>query len=119
MFFFGSPEDTATMIWDGALAEKGPMLPDCHPEEMTEQELLNCLTYCRMAAERAMATKNMDPSVLELLVDQFDQVFAIVVNRVDKFRANFINGSHVYLGGYAEKNINKYRALANLPPLAN
>lgn len=119
MFFFGSPEDTATLMWDGALAEKGPQLPDCHPEDMTEQELLNCLAYCRMAVERALATKGMDHSAIEILINQFDQVFEIAVNKIDAFRANFVNGTHVYLGGYATENVNKYRALANLPPLAN
>lgn len=119
MFLFGSPEDIATTMWDGALAEKGPELPDCHPEEMDEQDLLNCLTYCRMAAERAMAEEIMDHHTLEILVNQFDEVFAVAVNRVSAFRANFIKGTHVYLGGYATENINKYRALANLPPLAN
>lgn len=119
MFLFGSPEDIAATMWDGALAEKGPALPDCHPEEMAEQDLLNCLTYCRMAAERAMAEQIMDRHTLELLIDQFDEVFTIVVNRVSSFRANFVRGTHVYLGGYSPENINKYRALANLPPLAN
>ncbi len=119
MFFFGSPEDAAVLIWEGALAEKGPLLPDCHPEEMTEQQILNCLAYSRMAAERALATKDMDHSTIQLLIDQFDIVFEIAVNRIDSFRANFVNGTHVYLGGYAIENINKYRDLANLPPLAN
>lgn len=119
MFFFGSPEDTAKLLWDGSVAETGPAIPDCHLDEMSEQDILNCLAYCRMAAERALATESMDYAVLELLIDQFDQVFAIAVNRIDSFRANFVRGTHVYLGGYANENINKYRALANLPPLAN
>lgn len=119
MFFFGEPEDSAKVFWEGAVASPGPELPDCHFDEMEEQDLLNCLTYCRMAADRAIASPGVDSSVIDILVSEFDKVFEAAVNNSPRFRANFINGIHIYLGGYEKENINKYRALAKLPPLAN
>ncbi len=120
MFIFGTPEDTAKVFWEGAIACHGPTLPDVLPEEMDEQQLLDCLAYCRIAVSRAMESEEpQDPEVVAILLKQFDDVFEIVVNTNEKFRENFIEGHHRYVGGYDLNNINKYRMLANLLPLAN
>lgn len=120
MFIFGTPEDTAKVFWDGALACPGPELPDASPDEMSEQQLLDCLAYCRIAVTRAMeAESGQDPEVIAILLKQFDEVFEIVVNTNEGFRDTFIQGHHRYVGGYDLDNVNKYRLLANLPPLAN
>ncbi len=120
MFIFGSSEDTAKVFWEGALACPGPGLPDSPPEEMSEQELLDCLAYCRIAVTRAMGSEEpQDPETVAILLKQFDDVFEIVVNTNEGFREAFIQGHHRYVGGYELDNVNKYRLLANLPPLAN
>jgi hypothetical protein len=119
MFVFGSPEDIAKVYWENALAVPGPILPDCPIEEMSEEDLMYCLAYCRIAVVKALEEDSPGEDVLIILLSEFDRVFEVAVNSVDSFRAAFADNKHRYLGGYGLDNVNKYRALANMPPLAN
>jgi hypothetical protein len=119
MFVFGSPEDIAKVYWENALAVPGPILPECPIEEMSEEDLMYCLAYCRIAVEKAINGDSPGEEVVAMLLSEFDRVFEVAVNSIDSFRQAFADNKHRYLGGYDLDNINKYRALANMPPLAN
>lgn len=118
MFNFGTPEDTAKLFWENALSVSGPEIPEVHPSEMSEEDLMSTVAYARIAAERAMK-ENASPEVVDILVQQYDEIFSLCVNNIESVRENFLEGRHVYLGGYSLSNINKYREIADLPPLAN
>jgi len=114
VFFFGDPSDTAQLYWRQALSLKGPLLPAVHYEEMdNEQDLKNCLTYLRIAADSAMK-ENAPKEVVDLLVSSYDEVFAYMAETVASFRDAVKKNRHHYLGGYSTENVEKYRKLAGI-----
>lgn len=114
MFFFGDPSDTAQLYWEQALSITGPLLPAVHYEEMdNEQDLKNCLTYLRIAAESAMREDAPD-EVVDLLISSYDEVFAHMAKTVDSFYNAIKQNRHQYLGGYDTENVEKYRKLAGI-----
>lgn len=124
MFNYGSAEDNANLFWSGALSQKGPLLPDVHFEEMSMQDLRNALAYSRMAYEAALEQGAADDT-LDLLLASHDAVFAALAAVDETFKGRVLGtvpGRIVWLGGYDEDNVAKYKLLASgiaIDPSAN
>jgi len=114
MYFFGSIEDTVGLYWGDALNVQGPVLPDCHYDEMSVQDLRNALAYARIAYERAL-NDDAPEEALEVLMASHDAVFEALAAVDEGFRERALSARQNirYLGGYSQENIDKYRALAS------
>lgn len=77
MFNFGGPEQTAQMLWDSA-STVGPGLAARPLDEMNIYEIQSALVYARMALYEAMASGQPD-DVVEMVLDQFEQIFIYYV----------------------------------------
>ena len=112
MFFFGDPEDLATIYYDEALRGTGPRVADVSPDEMTEAELRVAVVYVRTAAQAAMDDQ-AEQAVVDILVDWYDAMLEALIGVDPKLRALILSNGHVYLGGYSKENIAKYKAMAS------
>lgn len=115
MFYFGSVEDQATMYWEQALGQLGPLMPKAPLDELSMQDLRHALAYARMAYEAA-ETDGAPASTLNLLMERHDAVFEALAAVDDGFRDRVLGKAFgkqpVWLGGYDPENIAKYKALA-------
>jgi TRAP-type mannitol/chloroaromatic compound transport system substrate-binding protein len=113
MFEFGSVEELKNLYSENALSDTGPALPDLPLDEMTEQDLKHALSYARMAYTNA-ELQGASEEVLQALLEQYDEAFALLADVSASFRDVVKFNRHVYVGGYSESNIAKYKALAGL-----
>lgn len=113
MFYFGTPEDNARLLWESALSVPGPTLNEKALDEMTEAECKNALVYARIAYQ--MAETNESPKeVLDILLAEYDRIFEHTATISEDFK-EFIRGHrHQWLGGYDPENIKKYKKLAGV-----
>lgn len=115
MFNFGTAEDNANLFLEGALSARGPLLPDVHADEMSVQDLRNALAYARMAYEAALEAGAGDDT-LDVLLARHDAVFEALAAVDDTFKGRVLGtvpGRIIWLGGYSEDNIAKYKLLAS------
>jgi hypothetical protein len=113
MFQFGSTDQLRDLYSENALAVTGPLLPEVPLDEMSEQDLMNALAYARIAYTRA-ERDGMSQDVLQALLGQYDEAFAALASVSEKFRDIIRYNRHIYVGGYGEDNIKKYKKLAGL-----
>jgi hypothetical protein len=113
MFFFGSPEQTARLYWEQAVAQQGPPFNEAPLEEMTEEDIRVAMAYVRMAWERAFHDEAPE-DVIDFLVSQYDGLFERLATISEDFRAILGTSKHRWLGGYDPQNIRKYMILAGL-----
>jgi hypothetical protein len=113
MFNFGSAADQASIYFDRAIGVTGPLLPECPLDEMSIQDLRNAIAYCRIAYVKA-EQEGMPKNVLDILLADYDMVFARLAKYDPDLKAAVMSGRHVYLGGYTTENVAKYRAMAGL-----
>jgi len=113
MFFFGNPEDSARMYWDGTKGVTGPALPEIPLDEQTEQELRVSITYQRMAIKRAWHD-GASEEIVNILLEEYDNTFAHLAAVSESFRDDVEKGRHRVIGGYTRENLDKYRRLAGL-----
>ena len=113
MFYFGDPVETAKIYWDRAAKIRGPKVATKPVEEMTLSQLRNALVYCR-AAHALAETELQSKEVLDVLVDQYDEVFEELASVDSILRTAIEKNRHKYLGGYEKENIAKYKAMVGL-----
>lgn len=111
MFQFGDPSLSAQIYWDNLGSIAGPKIVESPWEEMSESDLKNAMVYARIAYETAVADQ-ASSDVLDLLLDQYDQIFAALCEYSDQFREFVLRGGHLYVGGHSPENIQKYQELA-------
>lgn len=111
MFDFGRPEDTAGLFYQQALASKGPSLPDCHWDEMEEGDLRNAFVYLYRSVRKAYE-EGVSAEVLEVLVEEYDEVFTALVEVSDRFREAVLRGKHQPVLGYTREQVDKYKGIA-------
>ena len=88
MFNFGTPEDTAILLWDRASLVPGPDLYFAPVDEMTHEELRKALNYARVACNFALF-EGHPQEVVDVLMGQFDEIFMALVP-IDKEFEEFI-----------------------------
>jgi hypothetical protein len=115
MFEFGRPEDTAELLWKNAVTLAGPGLPDCHWDEMEEEDLSNALAYLYLAVREAILDE-VSKDVIGVLVSQYDEVFEAVASNSEEFRNAVKTGKHRIVLGPGRENREKYEKLAGLTP---
>ena len=115
MFDFGKPEDTAELLWKSAVTLAGPGLPDCHWDEMEEQELKNAFAYLYLAVTEAILD-GLSQDVLDVLLSQYDEVFEAIALNSEEFRDAVKTGKHVIVLGPQQERREKYEKLAGLRP---
>lgn len=113
MFYFGSPEDNCELYRTWALSMTGPALPKCPIDEMSEKEISYCLTYARLAYERAKG-ENAPEEVLDILLKEHDSIFEYYASVSEDFRDTVNQGGHMFVNGYSAENVEKYKILAGL-----
>lgn len=113
MFYFGSPEDTASLYWRNSTEYTGPALAQCPIDEMTEQELRMALTYCRIAYKDALKDGATE-EVMAILLEQHDEVFKTLAEASERFRLRVKNRYCIPLTGHSAESIQKYRRLAGV-----
>jgi TRAP-type mannitol/chloroaromatic compound transport system substrate-binding protein len=113
MFEFGSVDQLKDLYSENALAVTGPLLPDVPLDEMNVEDLMNALAYARIAHTRA-EQEGASEQVLQALLEQYDEVFATLASVSEKFKDVVRNNQHIYVGGYREDNIKKYKELAGV-----
>lgn len=114
MFTFGTAEDNANLFLENAVSQRGPALANVHSDEMTIEELRNALTYARMAYEAALEEGAADDT-LEVLLTRHDAAFEALAAIDDVFKGRVLGtvpGRIIWLNGYSEENIEKYKRLA-------
>lgn len=115
MFFFGDPENQASIYWTTALNALGPELAQVPLDELSIDQLKIALAYARMAYESAQ--RDMAPDeVLKILLEQHDEIFGYLAQADEEFRGKVLGtkpGRIIWLNGYSAENIAKYKALAS------
>lgn len=113
MFQFGSPEDSAALYWNEALAGHGGELTPKPMDEMSLVELERAIVYARIALIKAWRDGVMEDFERPLL-EQYDELFAYLAEVSPKFREAVRLGRHQVVGPYTRENIDKYKALAGV-----
>ena len=111
MFNFGNPEDTAELFYQQALAGNGPLLPDCHWDEMEESDLRNAFVYLYRSV-RSAYEEGADLEVLRVLVKEYDEVFTALVEVSGTFREAVLRGKHEPVLGFTREQVDKYKGMA-------
>ena len=113
MFYFGNPEETASIYWDKAAGMRGPKVPRRPVDEMSLNQLKNALVYARVA--HSLAETDLQPrEVLDVLVAQYDEVFEALAETSPILKDCILENKHKFLGGYERENIEKYKKLAGI-----
>lgn len=113
MFYFGDPSVSAQIFLDNAQRVQGPTLPAVHYDEMSVEDVRNALTYIYLAymdAEEGGAS----PEIIDILVQQYDEVFEHLAAICDEFREACRNSPGSYPGPKGRANLAKYRKLAGV-----
>ncbi len=84
MFNIGRPEDTARLYWDRAEAVQGPELNTAPLDEQSWEDLRNSLNYTRIALDYAVYD-DADQEVLDILAEQFEEVFKALIPVDEEF----------------------------------
>lgn len=113
MFFFGDDESAAQLARESALASDGPAVSSSPMQDMTVEELMVAMTYARMACQSAI-NEGLPQGVFEILLAEYDQMFETLAKKSPAFVEVVRMNRHVYLGGYSDENVAKYRALAGV-----
>ena len=113
MFHFGSPEDTADLLFQDTLRGNGPSLPSCHWEEMDEQELRNAFTYLYRCVRNAKESQ-VDQGVIDVLVVRYDEVFEALAASCDSFKEAVRSSRHQPVLGTTREQVDKYKRLAGV-----
>lgn len=111
-FSFGSIEDTAQLYFDTARTSRGPGLPDLHPEEMDHKDLINQMVYLGIATE--LADRDGAYEVREYLHSRFDEIFVMLAEADDKFRARIKSAAFIPFRDGKKRNQGYYLKLAGL-----
>ena len=93
MFNFGTPEDTARMVFDQVVASVGPGYTDMHYSEMELQELKNALLYLRITYYEALE-QGISDEAIEVIVGWYDEVFLELLEGYDGFRSTVCTRVH-------------------------
>jgi hypothetical protein len=113
MFEFGRPEDTAELLWKNAVTLAGPGLPDCHWDEMEEEDLEKAFAYLYLTVREAILDE-VSQDVLDILVSQYDEVFEAIASISEEFRDAVKTGAHRIVLGPQSEHRDKYERLAGL-----
>lgn len=113
MFFFGSPEQTARVYWEQAVAQQGPEFNEGPLDDMSVEDIKIAMAYARIAWERAFHDE-APQEVLDYIVGQYDALFERLASISEEFKSIIGTPRHKWLGGYTKENIQKYMLLAGL-----
>lgn len=115
MFFFGSPEDQASLYWSAATSMPGPDVAEKPLDEMTIDELRTAIVYCRIAYMKARED-GVPSEALDILLNEYDEAFKALAKADDWFKGLILGtnpGIHHWLNGFTQENIKKYKDLAS------
>ena len=91
MFNFGTPEDTAILLWDRASLVPGPDLYFAPLEEMTREELRMALNYARVAITYG-SQEGHPQEVIDILLGQYDEIFSFLIPVDEEFSEYVLSG---------------------------
>ena len=111
--FFGSVDSAVELCWDAAYKASRMAPGHFHPDELNAKQAKTYFVLARMAYKYAKEYY-MPQEVLDAIVEQYDELFMLVLECDDELSAALVSGTHKYLGGYSDENILKYRQLAGL-----
>jgi len=112
MFNFGSPEQSAALRKDQAVAMAGgPGIIEKDATEMTTAELKQAITYDYMILREAIKDGE-DDAVVQLLQDTYLNTFKILCSVDQVFRSAVIEGNHSKVPDYGNIKAADYRAIA-------
>jgi len=111
-FFFGDESQRAQSYYYDALARMGPGVPEVHPDELSHQELIDCMVYIGSAVKDALIDGNTDAA--DKLFAYYDEVFVMLIELDEGFKERFIDGRVFPLTGRPGRNKGYYRALAGI-----
>lgn len=113
MFDFGRPEDTAQLFRNQSMNKTGPAIADCDWREMEDEDLSHLLVYL-YGSIKAAVREEANEEVIELLLNEYDEVFSAVAKFSEPLRIAVKNGRHQPVTGINKENIEKYRRLAGV-----
>lgn len=109
-FLFGDDSQIAMLYYNNIIFEGGPGVPDVHPDEMTHQELIDCMVYTAMAATEAREGGQLEAA--KILHTWYDEMFVRVVSVDKKFRERLTSATFFPLKAGFDRNKGYYLRLA-------
>lgn len=112
MFNFGSPEQTAALLWDQGIAEAGgPGIAEKPIDEMTLTELKQTLTYSYLVLTRAIRNDE-DSDVIDILQADYLEGFTALCEADQVFRSAVIEGNHSKAPDHGSVTAGDYKRIA-------
>jgi hypothetical protein len=111
--FFGSIDNAVELCWGAALSASNMSFGDFHPDELSPKEAKVYFVIARMAHRYAKAY-DMPQEVLDAIIKQYDELFALVLQCDEDLKTAIVKHKHKFLGGYSDENVLKYLRLAGL-----
>ena len=111
MFAFGNPEDTAALFLQTRLAMTGPEVPDCHVDEMSEEDIRIAMAYLYGAVADGLR-EGLDPQAIEILTQWYDQAFLALAAVSEDFLERISAGAIIPPQGVSHRP--RYLVLAGL-----
>ena len=92
LFVFGDPADAAKLFLDQVMeSTTGPAVPDKHFEDLSEKDLRIAMTWLHAAITHAFR-HGVEESVVAVLIEWYDEVFAALAEASERFRERFMAG---------------------------
>lgn len=110
MFVFGEPQDIAEMFRVEVASEWQVEKPTKPIEEQSIEELELSICLAREAYERALYGNSTEES-LDILLDDYDELFKVLATNSETFREAVMNDTHVPIGSTAFSKITKYKEI--------
>jgi hypothetical protein len=110
MFVFGEPQDIAEMFRVEVAAEWDVEKPTNPIKEQSVEELQVSICFAREAYQRALHNDSTEES-LDILLNDYDELFTVLATTSENFRNIVLNGTHVVIGSNTTEQKNKYKAI--------
>jgi hypothetical protein len=110
MFVFGEPQDVAEMFRQ----EVDTMWSKAKPSNPVEQQSMKDLKVTLLFARKAYLIAleyNTSEQALDILLDDYDQIFTQLAAISEDFRQLVLNGGHECIGGNTEEQKSKYKSI--------
>ena len=111
MFNFGNPEDTAALYVQTRMAMVGPDVPECHLDEMEEQDIRNVMAYLYGALGEGIR-EGLDAQVIQVITEWYDAAFTALAEVSEDFVERIAAGAIIPPQGVTHRH--KYLVLAGL-----
>jgi|14BtaG_2_1085337.scaffolds.fasta_scaffold01643_2 hypothetical protein len=113
MFFFGDPKATAELLWLDSKSMDGPKIPDVPLDELSKKDLEIAFAYLYRAVFLAMRAE-VPEDVMQSLMEIYDNAFTLLANKSEDFVTAIKGNRHIYVTGYSEETVTKYKKLAGI-----